>query len=67
MVDTVQPQGLLRFRNRSASSLLMGMQLLRWNKRKTNPGHDTKQASSTVGAGCRGNLPAFRSRKKYFL
>jgi hypothetical protein len=31
MVDTVQPQGLLSFRNRSASSPLKKMQLLRWN------------------------------------
>ena len=31
MVDTVQPQGLLSFRNRSAASPLKKMQLLRWN------------------------------------
>src|ERR1017187_811237 len=31
MVDTVQPQGLLSFRNRSARSLPVKMQLLRWN------------------------------------
>jgi hypothetical protein len=34
MVDTVQPQALASFRNRSASSLLMKMQLLRWSKAK---------------------------------
>src|SRR5215467_531176 len=34
MVDTVQPQALASFGNRSASSLLMKMPLLRWNKAK---------------------------------
>src|ERR1039458_3448334 len=44
------------------------MQLLRWNNAKPIQGHDTRQASSTTEkAGCRGNLPAFRSREKYFL
>ena len=53
--DTVQPQGLLGFRNRSASSLLMKMLLLRWNNAKTQ-GHDPSAASSMMrGAGCRGN------------
>src|SRR5882724_9237121 len=34
MVDTVQPRVLASFRNRSALSLLMNMQLLRWSKAK---------------------------------
>jgi len=34
MVDTIQPQALASFRDRSASSLPMKMQLLRWNKAK---------------------------------
>jgi hypothetical protein len=32
--DTVQPRVLASFRNRSALSLLMNMQLLRWSKAK---------------------------------
>src|SRR5882724_36313 len=34
MVDTVQPRVLASFRNPSALSLLMNMQLLRWSKAK---------------------------------
>ena len=41
MVDTVQPRVLASFRNRSALSLLMNMQLLRWS---TKP-ETTEQAT----------------------
>jgi hypothetical protein len=41
MVDTVQPRVLASFRNRSAWSLLMNMQLLRWS---TKP-ETTEQAT----------------------
>src|SRR5437660_8404075 len=43
MVDTVQPRVLASFRNRSALSLLMNMQLLRWSKAKPETkGQDTR-------------------------
>src|SRR5437773_7805346 len=43
MVDTVQPRVLASFRNRSALSLLMNMQLLRWSKAKPQTtGQDTR-------------------------
>jgi hypothetical protein len=43
MVDTVQPRVLASFRNRSALSLLMKMQLLRWSKAKPETtGQDTR-------------------------
>ena len=43
MVDTVQPRVLARFRNRSALSLPMNMQLLRWSKAKPETtGQDTR-------------------------
>jgi hypothetical protein len=43
MVDTVQPQALASFRNRSALSLLMKMQLLRSSKAKPETkGQDTR-------------------------
>src|SRR5438132_3352177 len=48
MVDTVQPQRFAGFRNRLASSLLMKMNLLRWNNAKPTPGPDTRPASSIV-------------------
>jgi len=48
MVDTVQPRVLASFRNRSASSLLLKMNLLRWNNAKPTPGPDTRPASSMV-------------------
>src|SRR2546430_2336085 len=68
MVDTLQPQGLAGFRNRSASSLLMKMQLLTWNNAKPTPGPDTRPASSmVVGAGCRGENPRLRRREKNVL
>jgi len=67
MVDTVQPQGLLRFRNRSASSPLIedaAAEMEQTQNRGTTP---TKRLPQWEGAGCRRNLPAFRSREKYFL
>src|SRR6266852_7264144 len=68
MVDTVQPRVLASFRNRSALSLLMNMQLLRWSKAKPTPGPDTRPASSMVtGAGCRGENPRLRRREKNVL
>ena len=64
MVDTVQPHGLIQFRNRLASSLLTKMQLLRWN----NPGHHTTRASSMVkGAECREINLRIRRREKNVL
>src|SRR6202163_1581891 len=43
MVDTEQPRVLASFRNRSALSLLMKMQLLRWSKAKPETtGQDTR-------------------------
>ena len=43
MVDTVQPRVLASFRNRSALSLLINMQLLRWSKAKPETtGQDTR-------------------------
>jgi len=51
MVDTVQPHGLLSFTNRSASSLLVKMQPLRWNNAKPIPGHDPRPAPSTTERG----------------
>ena len=43
MVDTVQPRVLASSRNRSALSLLMNMQLLRWSKAKPETtGQDTR-------------------------
>ena len=64
MVDTVQPHGLIQFRNGLASSLLTKMQLLRWN----NPGHDTTPASSMVrGAECREINLRIRRREKNVL
>src|SRR5205809_5433964 len=68
MVDAVQPRVLASFRNRSASSLLLKMQLLRWNNAKPTPGPDTRPASSMVtGAGCRGENPRLRRREKNVL
>jgi len=68
MVDTVQPRVLASFRNRSASSLLLKMNLLRWNHAKPTPGPDTRPASSMVtGAGCRGENPRLRRRQKNVL
>ena len=59
---------LASFRNRSASSLLMKMQLLTWNNAKPTPGPDTRPASSmVVGAGCRGENPRLRRREKNVL
>jgi len=48
MVDTVQPHGLLSFRNRLASSLLKKMQRLKWNNAEPIQGHDTRPAPSTT-------------------
>ena len=48
MVDTVQPQALASFRNRSALSLLMKMQLLRWNKAKPKPKARLKTGASLI-------------------
>jgi len=45
MVDTIQPHGLLSFTNRSASSLLVKMQPLRWNNAKPIPGHDPQTSA----------------------
>src|SRR5712692_10181151 len=43
MVDTVQPRVLASFRNRSALSLLLKMQLLRWSEAKPETtGQDTR-------------------------
>jgi len=68
MVDTVQPQRFAGFRNPSASSLLMKMNLLRWNNAKPTPEPDTRPASSRVtGAGCRGENPPLRRREKNVL
>jgi len=68
MVDTVQPRVLASFGNRSASSLLMKMQLLRWNNAEPTPGPDTRPASSMVaGTGCRGENPRLRRREKNVL
>ena len=62
--DTVQPHGLIQFRNGLASSLLTKMQLLRWN----NPGHHTTRASSMVrGAECREINLRIRRREKNVL
>src|SRR5438552_13748420 len=53
---------------RSASSLLLNMNLLRWNNAKPTPGPDTRPASSMVtGAGCRGENPRLRRRQKNVL
>ena len=67
MVDTVQPHGLLSFRNRSASSLLSEDAAAEMEQHKTNQGHDTRQASSTVRGLDVAKNPAFRSREKNFL
>jgi hypothetical protein len=44
------------------------MQTAEIEQRKTNPGAQHPTSVFTVrGAGCRGNLPAFPSKEKYFL
>ena len=43
--DTLQPRVLASFRNRSALSLLMNMQLLRWSKAKPEPQSKTQDSS----------------------
>ena len=71
MVDTVQPHALASFRNQSALSPLMKMQLLRWNKAKpktTRARHETRaSALSEPGTGCREPLPRFRRRENNVL
>ena len=68
MVDTVQPRVLASFRNRSALSLLMNMQLLRWSKAKPT-GQDTRleRQSYRTRDCCREPSPRFRRRKKNVL
>ena len=49
MVDPVQPRVLASFRNRSALSLLMNRQLLRWSKAKPQTtGQDTRLERHSV-------------------
>src|SRR6267142_4302397 len=49
MVDPVQPRVLASFRNRSALSLLLNMQLLRWSKAKPETtGQDTRLEPSLL-------------------
>src|SRR5437667_2590019 len=68
MVDTVQPRVLASFRNRSASSLLMKMQLLRWNNAEPTPGPDTRPASSMVqGLDAAEKIRASGVGRKMFL
>src|SRR5436309_9690250 len=68
MVDTVQPRMLASFRNRSASSLLMKMQLLRWNNAEPTPGPDTRPASSMVqGLDAAEKIRASGVGRKMFL
>jgi len=64
MVDTVQPRGLIQFRNWLASSLLTRCSC--WDG--ITQGHDTTRASSMVrGAGCREPNPRLRRREKNVL
>src|ERR1043166_4839643 len=51
MVDTVQPRVLASFRNRSALSLLLNMQLLRWSKSKTHRARHKTRASLLSDTG----------------
>jgi hypothetical protein len=59
MVDTVQPHGLLSFRNRSASSLLNEDAAAEMEQRKTNPGarHQTSVFHSHRGLDVAEILP----------
>ena len=71
MVDTVQPRVLASFRNRSALSLLMNMQLLRWSKAKPETtGQDTRlerHSYLTRDWMPRTINPRFRRREKNVL
>ncbi len=71
MVDTVQPRVLASFRNRSALSLLMNMQLLRWSKAKPETtGQDTRlerHSYRTRDWMPRTLNPRFRRREKNVL
>jgi len=66
MVDTVQPRVLASFRNRSALSLLMNMQLLRWsNAKPETTGQDTRlerDSYSDKGLDAANHKPRFRRR-----
>ena len=59
---------LASFRNRSASSLLKKMHLLRWNNRSTQVRGAQHQTCVFYGegAGSQGNVFLLRSREKYF-
>src|SRR4029077_19142036 len=70
MVDTVQPRVLASFRNRSALSLLMKMQLLRWSKAKPETtGQDTRleRHSSDKGLDAANNNRASGGGRRMFL
>jgi hypothetical protein len=69
MVDTVQPRVLASFRNRSALSLLLHMQLLRWSKAKPETtGHKTRASLlSDKGLDAANHNPRFRRREKNVL
>jgi hypothetical protein len=64
MVDTIQPHGLTAFETDRRRRYYVKMPLLRWS----NPGHDTRRASSLVrGAGCREIDLHIRRREKNVL
>src|SRR4029077_19761482 len=70
MVDTVQPRVLASFRNRSALSLLMKMQLLRWSKAKPETtGQDTRleRHSSDKGLDAANHNRASGGGRRMFL
>src|ERR1700687_4055840 len=70
MVDTVQPRVLASFRNRSALSLLMNMQLLRWSKAKPETtGQDTRleRHSSDKGLDAGNHNRASGGGRRMFL
>src|SRR4029077_9244374 len=70
MVDTVQPRVLASFRNRSALSLLMKMQLLRWsNAKPETTGQDTRleRHSSDKGLDAANHNRASGGGRRMFL
>ena len=70
MVDTVQPQVLASFRNRSALSLLIedaAAEIEQSKTRNQRARHQTRASLISEGTGCREPSPRFRRREKSVL